>query len=304
MTNFTPGPSQLYFTVNDHIKAACREGIPSLSHRSKAFEAIYQHAETGLKTLLNIPDGFTMVFTASATEIWERSIQNLVRSSATHLVNGAFSKRYYEIAKQLQKQAVAINAVEGSAHTQTVFDPQTELIAITHNETSTGVSHNQDFIHQVRASNPAALIAIDAVSALPKKRRRRTPKADITGNSGKAAWGFTHLQRGFHALDCHRRYPLGVRQRATPAQRQLEREARDSRRLVQDQTERSRRMTDESCQCRAADRAGSDFRRAVCYDDNRIQPVRSPGERCCCGTHRHDRGRFGSTGSFQEVSRV
>lgn len=167
MTNFTPGPSQLYFTVNDHIKAACREGIPSLSHRSKAFEAIYQHAETGLKTLLNIPDGFTMVFTASATEIWERSIQNLVRSSATHLVNGAFSKRYYEIAKQLQKQAVAINAVEGSAHTQTVFDPQTELIAITHNETSTGVNHTQDFIHQVRASNPAALIAIDAVSSLP-----------------------------------------------------------------------------------------------------------------------------------------
>lgn len=167
MTNFTPGPSQLYFTVNDHIKAACREGIPSLSHRSKAFEAIYRQVETGLKSLLNIPDHFTMVFAASATEIWERSIQNLVHTHSTHLVNGAFSKRYWEIAKQLNKNAVAVNAPEGTAHPLMATDPQTELIAITHNETSTGVSHTPGFIHKVRASNPNALIAVDAVSSLP-----------------------------------------------------------------------------------------------------------------------------------------
>jgi phosphoserine aminotransferase len=76
--NFTPGPSQLYFTVEDHMRKAFREGVPSLSHRSGAFEKIYQHAAEGLKELLEIPNGFQIVFAASATEIWERSIQNLV----------------------------------------------------------------------------------------------------------------------------------------------------------------------------------------------------------------------------------
>jgi len=167
MINFTPGPSQLYFTVTDHIKAACRENIPSLSHRSKAFEAIYEQAETGLRTLLNIPEHFTMVFAASATEIWERSIQNLVLSHSTHLINGAFSRRYWEIAKQLNKNAIALEVPEGTSHTQYVTDPRAELIAITHNETSTGVSQTTDFIHQLRLNNPSALVAIDAVSSLP-----------------------------------------------------------------------------------------------------------------------------------------
>jgi phosphoserine aminotransferase len=167
MTNFTPGPSQLYFTVQDHIKSALREGIPSLSHRSKAFEAIYRNTASGLKSLLNIPDHFTLVFTASATEIWERSIQNLVHTHSAHLVNGAFSKRYWEISKQLNKQAVAIKVPEGTAPAFPVLDPLTELIAVTHNETSTGVSLSPDFIRELRTAYPSAIIAVDAVSSLP-----------------------------------------------------------------------------------------------------------------------------------------
>jgi phosphoserine aminotransferase len=43
----------------------------------------------------------------------------------------------------------------------------TELIGLTHNETSTGVSLTIDFINQFRATNPSALIVVDAVSSLP-----------------------------------------------------------------------------------------------------------------------------------------
>src|SRR3546814_9411660 len=87
-TNFTPGPSQLYFTVADHARHAFREGIPSLSHRSKKFEQISQEATAGLRELLKVPQGSHIFFTGSATEIWERIFQNLVEETSFHLVNG------------------------------------------------------------------------------------------------------------------------------------------------------------------------------------------------------------------------
>lgn len=166
-TNFTPGPSQLYFTVPDHARRAFKEGIPSLSHRSKAFEATFRETTDGLRLLLNIPQEFHIFFTGSATEIWERIIQNLVENSSHHLINGSFSKRFYEIALQLGRTATKTEASEGAGFTDVQIPAGSELIAITHNETSTGVSLPLEFINATRVKNPEALIAVDAVSSLP-----------------------------------------------------------------------------------------------------------------------------------------
>lgn len=165
--NFTPGPSELYFTVPDHLRQAVREGIPSLSHRSKAFEAIFESATQGLRLLLGLPDGFHIAFTASATEVWERSIQSLVAKRSAHLVNGAFSRRYYEISSQLGKNASAIVAAEGEGFDQVTLPPDQELIAFTHNETSTGVMLSPSVIRAARQQHPDSLVIVDAVSSLP-----------------------------------------------------------------------------------------------------------------------------------------
>jgi phosphoserine aminotransferase len=165
--NFTPGPSQLYFTVADHAREAFRSGVPSLSHRSKAFEEIAKQTASGLRDLLNIPAGFEIYFTSSATEIWERIIQNLVEEKSTHFVNGSFSKRFFEIAQQLNRRPEKIEIKEGEGFATVQSIGPTELIALTQNETSTGVSMPLDFIHSFRERNPEALIAIDAVSSLP-----------------------------------------------------------------------------------------------------------------------------------------
>jgi len=165
---FAPGPSQIYFTVEDHMRTAFREGIPSMGHRSKAFETIFRNATEGLRELLSIPSGFHVFFAASATEIWERSIQNLVAENSFHLVNGAFSNRFYEIARQLGKSSEKISVPYGQSFEDKVQIPsEIEMIGITHNETSTGVSLSMDFINQFRVSNPNALIVVDAVSSLP-----------------------------------------------------------------------------------------------------------------------------------------
>src|SRR6185436_6819826 len=103
--NFTPGPSQLYFTVQDHVKKAFRDGIPSLSHRTKEFEAISKQATEGLRELLNVPSNYQLVFCASATEIWERIIQNSFEKTSHPPVNGSFSKKFFETATSPNKKA-------------------------------------------------------------------------------------------------------------------------------------------------------------------------------------------------------
>ncbi|CAN5323131.1 phosphoserine transaminase [soil metagenome] len=187
MVNFTPGPSQLYFTVPDHIKKAFRDGIPSLSHRSKQFENIFAETTQGLKNLLNVPDEYFIVFTGSATEIWERVIQNLVAEKSFHLVNGSFSKRFFEIAQQLNKTPEKIEVPAGSSFTNATVPSGTEVIALTHNETSFGVSLQIPFINSFKASNPESIIVVDAVSSLPY------PDFDYT----KIDSAFFSVQKGF-----------------------------------------------------------------------------------------------------------
>jgi phosphoserine aminotransferase len=188
LVNFTPGPSQLYFTAADHVRQGFKENIPSLSHRSKSFEKISAEATNGLRELLGIPSSHFIFFTSSATEIWERIIQNLVQQKSSHLVNGSFSKRFYEISLQLNKSAEKIDVKEGHGFSHPInFSNDTELIAITHNETSTGVSLPLDFIHGFREKFPNALIAVDAVSSLPY------PKFDFT----KIDSLFFSVQKGF-----------------------------------------------------------------------------------------------------------
>jgi phosphoserine aminotransferase len=167
-TNFTPGPSQLYFTVSDHAREAFKEGIPSISHRSKLFEQISQGTTDGLRQLLNIPKDFHLFFTGSATEIWERIIQNLVDENSFHLVNGSFSKKFYEISLQLNKKPKKAEVKEGQGFDDSLQIPSgTELIAVTHNETSTGVSLPLEYIYKLKEQHPDALLVVDAVSSLP-----------------------------------------------------------------------------------------------------------------------------------------
>lgn len=167
-TNFTPGPSQLYFTVFDHVRQAFKEGIPSISHRSKKFESISREATDGLRELLGLRDEHQIFFTGSATEIWERIFQNLVRETSFHFVNGSFSKRFHQIGIQLGKNPQKIEQPAGQGFgSGTALPENTEMIAVTHNETSTGVSVPLDWLHNLKKERPNALLVVDAVSSLP-----------------------------------------------------------------------------------------------------------------------------------------
>ena len=150
------------------MRQAFKEGIPSLSHRSKKFEQISRETTEGLRQLLKVPPDYQIFFTASATEVWERIFQNLVAETSFHLVNGSFSKRFHEIGLQLNKKAEKIEVPAGQGfQIETNIPTNTELIAVTHNETSTGVSLPLELIAGPKEKNPDSLMAVDAVSSLP-----------------------------------------------------------------------------------------------------------------------------------------
>lgn len=141
--------------------------MPSLSHRSKAFESIFRETTDGLRELIGLPQGYHIAFVSSATEIWERSIQSLVDQTSYHLVDGAFSKKYSEISKQLGKQATAVVVPDGTGFDTVNIPSGQELIAFTQNETSTGVSLSNDLFRAARQQQPQSLLIVDVVSSLP-----------------------------------------------------------------------------------------------------------------------------------------
>ncbi len=165
----TPGPSELYFTAEEHLKTALREKIGSISHRSKQFQEIYRHTATQLRQLLQLPEGYQVFFTSSATEVWERSIQSLVRYESYHLVNGAFSRRFSEISHDLGKNVLTAEVSDGKVVdvNKLLIPETTEMICFTHNETSTGAMQPLEDIYAVRQAFPDKLISVDIVSSTP-----------------------------------------------------------------------------------------------------------------------------------------
>jgi phosphoserine aminotransferase len=165
-TFLTPGPSELYFTVEDHLRTALRDQIPSLSHRSKAFRVISRQATDGIKELLGLSPDWQVFFLTSATEAWERIAQELVIRQSHHYVHGAFGKKFYETAKAWGKEATLAESVQ-----EVIFDApaptDADLIGLTYNETSTGFQLNHDILKTVRSAHPDKLIALDVVSAIP-----------------------------------------------------------------------------------------------------------------------------------------
>jgi phosphoserine aminotransferase len=168
-TYFTPGPAELYPTVEQHYKDAFNMQLGSISHRSAQFRKIYQHTVEQIRVLLNIPESSGIFFTGSATEIWERIIMNTVEHESFHLVNGSFSKKFYDFSNELGKFAHKYEKPFGEGFDyQEVEVPQyAELICCTANETASGVQMRPQDIQKVKRSNRDKIVAVDMVSSAP-----------------------------------------------------------------------------------------------------------------------------------------
>lgn len=166
---FTPGPAQLYPTVEKHLVAALHNHLGSLSHRGKQFQQLFGETTANLRALLNLPEEFGIYFTGSATEIWEKSLSSCVDKSSFHFVNGSFSKKYFEFSNEMGLTAYKAESPmgEGFDVSNIAIPEEAEAICCTQNETSTGVQMPVADIHSLKDRYPDKLVFVDAVSSMP-----------------------------------------------------------------------------------------------------------------------------------------
>jgi phosphoserine aminotransferase len=166
---FTAGPAELYPKFEEFLQEFSDRQLGSISHRSGEFKKIYQFTDEQLRTLMNIPEENAIMFTGSASEIWEKSLQSLVEFESFHLVNGSFSEKYYQYSQALHKQARALIKPVGDGFTYSEIEvPEyAELVCITQNETSTGVQMREADIHKLKRSHASKLFSVDIVSSAP-----------------------------------------------------------------------------------------------------------------------------------------
>ncbi|MEP1032152.1 aminotransferase class V-fold PLP-dependent enzyme [Ekhidna sp.] len=164
---FTPGPAQLFYTFEEHLKKALFHDIPSISHRSADFIKVVQETTESLRELLELPDGYNIYFLNSANEAWDRIVQNLVDNSSHHFANGAFSQKFYDFAREHRKSSTLTRVNDGAKFTEWNVPDGAELIGVTKNETSVGYSFLEEELENLRNRYPKKLIALDVVSATP-----------------------------------------------------------------------------------------------------------------------------------------
>jgi phosphoserine aminotransferase len=159
---FGSGPSRIR---PEQLGRLAQEGVGVMgtSHRQAPVRGVVAQIRADLRELFSVPDGYDVTLgNGGTTAFWEAAACSLVRRRALNLVYGEFSSKFAACTRNAPFLAdpIVIEAEPGDAP-EPRSDPDADVIAWAHNETSTGV--------MVPVSRPAgsdnALVLIDATSA-------------------------------------------------------------------------------------------------------------------------------------------
>jgi predicted phosphoserine aminotransferase len=161
---FIPGPTEVRV---ENLSALAR---PQIGHRSEEFKQLYRRVVSKLRELLRT-DGRVFLFSCSSSGVWEAAIRNCVAERVLCCMQGAFSDRWYQVARANGKQAEPLRVEWGRAVKAEMLDRalaagRFDAVAVVHNETSTGVMNRLDEIAEVMRRHPDVLFLVDAVSSM------------------------------------------------------------------------------------------------------------------------------------------
>jgi phosphoserine aminotransferase len=111
------------------------------SHRQAPVKDLVARIRTGLGELFAAPDGYEVVLgNGGTTAFWDAAAAWLVRERALHLTYGEFSSKFAKetAGAPFLADPIVIEAEPGDAPAPSA-DPDADVIAWAHNETSTGV---------------------------------------------------------------------------------------------------------------------------------------------------------------------
>jgi phosphoserine aminotransferase len=160
---FGSGPAKIR---PEQLAALAGSGAAYLgtSHRQPPVRSLVRRVRAGLAELFGLPGDYTVVLGNGGTSaFWDAAAFGLVRRHAQHLSFGEFSARFAAITGRAPwlSAPTVVESVPGT-HPEPRAEPGTDTYALTHNETSTGVSMP---VSRVPGADPGSLILVDATSA-------------------------------------------------------------------------------------------------------------------------------------------
>ena len=143
-------------------RLAGQHDLMGTSHRQAPVKAVVGRVRAGLRDLFSLPEGYeVMLGNGGSTAFWDAAACGLIRRRSLHLVCGEFTQKFASVTAGAPFLAdpIVVSSAPGDAP-EPVSDPDVDVIAWAHNETSTGV------MVDVRrpADSDDALVLIDATS--------------------------------------------------------------------------------------------------------------------------------------------
>jgi aspartate aminotransferase-like enzyme len=161
---FSPGPVEV---SEKTMRAFSR---PMIGHRSKDFQALNASIQEPLQKIFYTKQP-VFVSTSSAWGVMEGAIRNLVSKKVLCCMSGAFSDKWFDVAKKCGKQAEALQVEWGVAIKPEAIDARLatgefDAVTLIHNETSTGTMNPLWEIAAVVRKYPDVQFIVDCVSSL------------------------------------------------------------------------------------------------------------------------------------------
>lgn len=161
---FIPGPTQV------HPDVLAKMSTPMIGHRTRE-ASLLQQSITGKMRKLMFTGNKIVFSTSSGTGLMEGAIRSATLKRAIVFSVGAFGKRWWQLAKLNGIEADLHEEVSGSATMPDTVEKylksgKYDTVAITHNETSTGIMNPVEAIAPVIARYPDIVWMVDAVSSL------------------------------------------------------------------------------------------------------------------------------------------
>ena len=164
MKLFTVGPVACYPEVLEEMKQQM------FSHRSEEYKKLHKETVELLQRFLET-ENQVFLFSSTGTGFMEASVRNCVEKKMVCCVNGSFGKRFKDVATANGKTVETIEPPLGEPITPELLDdklskwPDVEAVAMTHNETSTGMINSLEKLADV-VKKCGKLLFVDAVSSM------------------------------------------------------------------------------------------------------------------------------------------